>query len=112
MMPAKDGSGELVPVVQEYVLNTYERFDGYNVAAADAYWAKTAEYWASVREKWDDVSVANGGIRIAQEANYGTDIAAELLQLADAINKGETSSEEASAQALALIEEGTSLGGG
>ncbi|MEO0872749.1 MAG: DUF6607 family protein, partial [Pseudomonadota bacterium] len=38
MMPAKDGSGELVPVVQEYVLNTYERYDDYNIAAADSYW--------------------------------------------------------------------------
>ena len=111
MMSAEDGSGRLTPVVQEYVLNTYERFDDYNVAAAEAYWENTSEFWAAVRNKWKEVSLTNGGIRIGQEANYGTDIAAELLKLADAINKGESSTEEAKARALALIDEGTALGG-
>lgn len=112
MMPAPDGSGELVPVVQEYVLNTYERFDGYNVAAAEAYWDMTADYWNAVRAKWDEVAETTGGIRIAQEANYGTDIAAELLKLADAIKQGETPAEEATAKAVALIETGTARSGG
>ncbi len=112
MMPADEGSSELVPVVQEYVLNTYERFDGYNVAAADAYWSKTAEYWAAVRSKWDDVAQARDGIRIAQEANYGTDIAAELLRLADAINNGETEVDEATNVAVALIEDASGQNGG
>ena len=112
MMPAGDGSGELVPVVQEYVLNTYERFNDYNVAAAESYWANTAEFWSAVRGKWDEVAQETGGIRIAQEANYGTGIAAQLLKLADAVNKGETSSDDATTGALALIENGTALGGG
>jgi len=112
MMPAEDGSGELVPVVQEYVLNTYERFDEYNVAAADSYWEKTGAYWDAVRAKWDNVAETSGGIRIAQEANYGTDIAQELLKLADAIKTGETASDEATARALALIETGTARSGG
>jgi len=63
MMPAEDGSGELVPVVQEYVLNTYERFDDYDVPAADAYWEKTKDYWAEIRAKWDEVAEQNGGKR-------------------------------------------------
>ncbi|MEL6542882.1 MAG: DUF6607 family protein [Pseudomonadota bacterium] len=108
MMPAEDGSGELVPVVQEYVLNTYERFDDYNVEAAENYWAKTKDYWAAIRAKWDEVKRANGGIRIEQEPNEGNSgIGAELLQLADAIKKGETPSNEATEKALALIEEST-----
>ncbi len=112
MMPAEDGSGELVPVVQEYVLNTYQRFADYNVAAADRYWANTSQFWAAVRSKWDQVAEEQGGIRIAQEANYGTDIAAELLRLADAINTGESSSADATQTALALIDEGTQRNGG
>ena len=116
MMPAPDsagdGSGKLVPVVQEYVLNTYERFDDYNVAAADTYWEKTSAYWDAVRAKWDQVATTTGGIRVSQEANYGTDIAAELLKLADAIKDGETASDEATAKALALIETGTARSGG
>jgi hypothetical protein len=112
MMPAKDDSGKLVPVVQEYVLNTYERFDEYNVAAADSYWEKTGPYWDAVRAKWDEVATTTGGIRVAQEANFGTDIAGELLKLADAIKDGETASDEATAKALALIETGTARSGG
>ncbi|MEL6528841.1 MAG: DUF6607 family protein [Pseudomonadota bacterium] len=112
MMPAKDGSGDMVPVVQEYVLNTYERYDDYNVAAAEEYWSKTESYWAAIRGKWDEVMEANGGIRIEQEPNVGTSIAGELLKMADAIKKGEASSDEATAKALAMIEEGTSQNGG
>ena len=114
MMPAEDGSGEMVPVVQEYVLNTYERFDDYNVEAAETYWAKTKDYWAAIRAKWDEVMLANGGIKIEQNPEVGTSIAGELLKMADAIKKGETSSDEATANALAMIESGTSaaLGGG
>jgi hypothetical protein len=115
MMPAKDGSGDLVPVVQEYVLNTYERFDGYNVAAADEYWAKTQDYWAAVRAKWDAVMIANGGITIEQKPKSGnSSIGSELLQIADAIKDGETAADDATAKAIAMIEEGTSaaLNGG
>lgn len=108
--PAEGGDPK--PVVQEYVLNTYERFDGYNVAAAETYWDKTRAYWDAVRAKWDAVAEANGGIRIAQEAGAGTAIANELLTLADAIKDGKQTSEAASAKAVALIEEGTSGKGG
>lgn len=107
MMPASNGSGEAVPVVQEYVLNTYERFDDYNVAAADAYWESTRDYWHAVRKRWDEQALANGGIVIAQEPNFGTTIAQELLTMADAIHKGEATLEEATANALAMITDGT-----
>ena len=104
----------MVPVVQESVLNTYERYDGYNVAAAEDYWSKTESYWAAIRAKWDEVSLANGGIQIEQNPEVGTSIAGELLKMADAIKNGETTADEATATALAMIEEGTSSarGGG
>ena len=108
----KDGSGKPVPVVQEYVLNTYERFNGYNVAAAEAYWAKTAPYWEAVRAKWAEVAAAQGGIRIEQEASAGTNIADELLILADLIKEGKTNIADASAKATAMIAEGTARKGG
>lgn len=113
MMPAPDGTaGKAVPVVQEYVLNTYERFDGYNVAAAETYWAKTKGYWDAVRRQWDAVAEANGGIRIAQEAQAGTTIAGELMALADAIKDGKETPEAASAKAVALIADNTARKGG
>ena len=115
MMTPKDAGkegGKPVPVVQEYVLNTYERFSGYNVAAAEAYWAKTAPYWEAVRAKWAEVAAAQGGIRIEQEASAGTQIADELLILADLIKEGRTTIADASAKATALIAEGTARKGG
>lgn len=112
MIAPADGAGEATPVVQEYVLNTYERFNGYNVAAAETYWEKTKGYWDAVRGKWDEVAEANGGIRIAQEAGAGTTIANELMTLADKIKDGKETPEAASARALALIEEGTARSGG
>jgi len=111
MMTPK-GGGEARPVVQEYVLNSYERFNGFNVAAAETYWEKTKAYWEAVRRKWEEVAERTGGIRIAQEASAGTTIADELLMLADAIKHGKQNPEAASAKALALIEEGTSHKGG
>ncbi len=112
MMPSPDGSGQLVPVVQEYVLNTYERFDGYNVKAAEDYWAKTAPYWQAVRATWDELAATQGGIRIAQEASAGTQIADELLILADLVKEGKADVAEASARAAAMIAEGTARKGG
>jgi hypothetical protein len=112
MMPDEAGSGELVPVVQEHVLNTYERYDGYEIAAAETYWEKTKDYWAAIRDKWDAVAAANGGIRIAQNPEVGTTIADDLLTMADAIKNGETSSDEATANAIALIADGTTQVGG
>ncbi len=52
--------GELKPVVQEYVLNTYTRFSDYDTKAADAYWAATKGYWAAIRAKWDEVAASEG----------------------------------------------------
>ena len=56
--------GKLVPIVQETVLNTYTRFDGFDVKAADDYWAKTKSFWAAVRAGWDRVAAAKGGIAV------------------------------------------------
>ncbi|MEO0463161.1 MAG: DUF6607 family protein [Pseudomonadota bacterium] len=112
MMPAKDGSGKLVPVVQEYVLNTYERYEDYNVEAAETYWSKTKDYWNAVRAKWNEVAASTGGIQIEQNPQVGTSIAGELLTMADAIKNDETSSEEATQKALALIADGTMQNGG
>ena len=112
MIAPTEGAGDAQPVVQEYVLNTYERFNGYNVAAAETYWDKTKDYWNAVRAKWDEVAEANGGIRIAQEPSAGTTIASELMLLADAIKDGKQTPESARDTALALIADNTSGKGG
>jgi len=98
---------ELVPVVQEYVLNTYTRFDGYDVQAADDYWAATSGYWAAVRAEWDRVAEANGGIRITEEAQAGTVISARLLGIADEVQSGALAASEAIDEATSLIRQNT-----
>ncbi len=101
----KDGT--LAPIVQEYVLNTYTRFDGYNVKAADDYWAATRAYWGAVRAEWARIADEKGGIGIQEEAETGTVISARLMQLADDIQSGKTTTAKASGEARRLIAENT-----
>ena len=68
-MGTKDG--KLVPIVQEYVLNTYIKYDQYDVKAADDYWAATKDYWAAVRGVWAERVEATGGVWLQEEANRG-----------------------------------------
>lgn len=101
-MGLKDGKP--VPIVQETVLNTYQRFDGYDVKAADAYWAKTKDYWAAVRAAWTRVAETKGGIAIPEEAETGTVISARLLAIADDIQAGKVTTADGSSEAKALID--------
>lgn len=96
--------GKIVPIVQEYVLNTYTRFDGYDVKLADAYWAATKEYWAAVRSAWDTVAATKGGIAIGEEAQTGTVISARLMAIADDLLAGKQSQDTAIAEAKRLID--------
>lgn len=104
-LATKDGT--LVPIVQESVLNTYTKFDGYNVKAADDYWAATKDYWAAVRAEWDRVANGKGGIGIGEEAATGTVISARLMQLASDIEAGKTNPAKAIAEARKLIADST-----
>ena len=99
--------GEVVPIVQEYVLNTYTRSDDYNVQAADDYWAATSGYWAAIRAQWDLVAERNGGIGIEEEAETGTVISGRLLELADEVQAGTTTQAAAIAEAIGLIDSNT-----
>jgi len=99
--------GKLVPIVQEYVLNSYTRADDYNVQAADAYWAATRDYWAAVRAAWDNVAATKGGIAIQEEAETGTVIAGRLLEIADQIQAGSMTGAAGIAEARRLIDTNT-----
>lgn len=102
--------GKLIPIVQESVLNTYRKFDGYPVAAADRYWEKTGGYWKAVRDEWDAVMARTGGITIEEEAETGTVISGRLLDMGTRISKGEMAESAAIAEARNLIRAGTSGG--
>lgn len=104
--------GKDTPIVQEYVLNTYTRFDGFNVKAADDYWAATKGYWAAIRAEWDRIAAAKGGIRITEEADHGTVISGRVLEIADEIQAGKIKEGEAIRTAKALMDQATKAAGG
>lgn len=99
--------GALVPIVQEYVLNSYTRSDGFAFTAADTYWAATQEYWTAVRGEWARIADENGGIGIQEVAETGTVISARLMELADEIQAGTTQTPTAIAEARRLIADHT-----
>ncbi len=99
----KSGEGGAVPYVQESVLNSYKKFNGYDVSAANDYWTKTQGYWAAVREAWDEVIAKNGGIAIEEEAQTGTVISARLLTMGTEISDGKLSEADAVKEARSLI---------
>ena len=99
--------GKMVPFVQEYVLNTYTKFDGYNVKAADEYWAATRGMWAAVRAEWDRIAATKGGIRLMEVGETGSAVSARLLQIADELQAGKITEAKAIAEAKALMQQGT-----
>jgi hypothetical protein len=106
-MKMGQADGELQPVVQEYVLNTYTRFSDYDTGAADAYWAATKGYWDAIRAEWDAIAEAKGGIRIQEEAETGTVIAGRLLEMADEIQTGTMTEAAATTEAKKLMQDNT-----
>lgn len=101
--------GKLVPIVQEYVLNNYIKYDQYDTKAADTYWAATKDYWAAVRAEWARVAQEKGGIAIDEKADTGTIISGRLLEIADEIQEKKISVQAAMTEAKKLINENTKI---
>ncbi len=94
--------GAIATFAHEVVLNTYDRFDDFNTVLADAYWEKSAEYWAGVRAAWDHAA-GDGIVRVAEEAEFGSVIAADLMGWAEEIVAGTLSTADALERARVLI---------
>jgi hypothetical protein len=103
--------GKLLPVVSEYVLNSYTRFDGYNTKAATDYWAATKGFWAAVRTEWDRIAAAKGGIQVMEVAETGSAVSARLLEIADDLQAGKLTQKDAIVQAIKLMDSGTGMVG-
>ncbi len=106
-MATAAGSPEPVAIVQEDVINTYDRSTSYSPKPGDDYWAATKDYWAAVRDLWDGVIAAHGGIHVQEEAQTGVVTGPPLMDLAEKIQSGELTTEAAIAQARTIISEGT-----
>ena len=101
--------GRLVAIVHEDGVNTYDRFNGYQVAAADAYWTDTQAYWAGVREMWDDAIARRRGVYVEEEAQNGAVTGPTLMGLADRIHNDEIETAPALAEAQTAITTATSV---
>ncbi|OJU10648.1 MAG: hypothetical protein BGN86_00685 [Caulobacterales bacterium 68-7] len=97
----KDGKSQTY--AHEVVLNTYEKFSGYDVAAGDKYWNATKSYWAAVRTAWDKEIAAGKGVAVTEEAQNGSVTGPKLMGLADDVAEGKTTEQAAVTEAQALI---------
>jgi hypothetical protein len=95
--------GREVTFVHEVALNTYRRSDKFNWAAADAYWSKTRDYWAQVRAGWDRQFAQNKVVAVAEEAQMGSLTSPLLMDLAEKIADGKTTTAQAAAIAAPFI---------
>jgi hypothetical protein len=102
-------SGKLAPIVQEYVLNSYTKATDFNPKPGDDYWDATKDYWTPIRAEWDRIAAAKGAIIIQEEAETGTVIAGRLLELADEIVAGKTTTAKALAEAKRLMDANTKV---
>lgn len=94
--------GTPVAFAREYGLNTYARQAIPDAAAADAYWLATQGYWKIVRGIWVEAA-GDGVLKVREEADRGSEIAARLMDLADDVSDKKKSEEAAAAEARALI---------
>jgi len=95
--------GEPIAIVQEDVVNTYDRSTSYSPKAGDDYWAATKDYWAAVRDAWDAAIAKDNGVYVEEEAQTGVITGPPLMDLAQKIQDGEITTESAIAQARTTI---------
>lgn len=104
--PAVPG-GELRAVVQEDVVNTYERSTSWSTRPGDDYWAATRDYWAEVRAFWDAAIASGQGLTLEEEATTGVVTGPPLMDLAARIASGELDTGAAVEQARLIVAQAT-----
>lgn len=93
-------------LVREIGVNTYERSDDFDTAIGDDYWSETADLWAEIRKEWSRIERENAefGLTIQGEPE---ELYMKILNLADSVEKGEKTSDEAAAAGRDVIAEYT-----
>ena len=99
--------GEVVPFVQESVLNTYAASDEFDPSPGESYWANTQGYWAAVRNAWDEAIAAHDGVTLTEEPQMGNTISETLYNLGLQVDAGEIDEATAIAQARETIRTAT-----
>jgi hypothetical protein len=99
--------GEPIAIVQEDVVNIYDRSTSYSPKAGDDYWAATQTYWAAVRDVWDAAIAKGNGVHVEEEAQSGVVTGPPLMDLAQKIQNGEITTEAAIVEGRRVIETAT-----
>lgn len=107
MASGQGDEGQPIAVVQEDVINSYERSTSYSTKPGDDYWSATQGYWSAVRDQWDAVVAANNGVHLQEDGPTGSVTGMPLMDLAQKIADGETTEADAVAQARTIITEAT-----
>lgn len=89
-------------LVREIGVNTYRKFEDFDIAVADDYWADTESYWAEVRAEWTRMETQHDAfaIKLAGEPEA---LYFELLGLAEAYRNNEKTLDAAVAEAREVI---------
>lgn len=95
-------SGEPTALVREIGINTYRKFEEFPVHAADDYWTATADFWAGVRAEWARIADENQRFAITIKGET-EDLYMPLLDLAGAIQDGETETDAAIEEAKKVM---------
>ena len=99
-------SGEPQTLVREVAVNTYTRYDAFEIDIADDYWDETEDFWADIRAAWNTIEAENDtfGLTIFGEPE---EFYMKILGLASAVNDGDKDADEAAEEARTIIAEYT-----
>ena len=87
-------------LVREIAVNTYDKFDDFDIATAERYWAATADFWRDVRTAWNQVAARSDSVTIKQEIDDKV-LWERMLELADP--DGDDQARSAGAREIAQV---------
>ena len=95
-------SGAPQTLVREIAINTYKKFDDFDVAVGNDYWTATEAFWADIRNEWSQIEAENDkfGLTIQGEPE---ELYIEILSLANDVNDGVKTTEDAAEKARSVI---------
>ena len=89
-------------IAREQGVNTYRPNTQFDASVATDYWAATKGFWAEVRKEWDKLEVAGTSFGLTVQGEPEP-VYEPLLELADKIDAGETTTAEAVVKARQVI---------
>lgn len=93
-------------LVREVGVNTYTRFDDFDVAVAESYWAETAEYWKMVRAAWSALEQTQDTFALTLKGEP-EDLYNPLLEMSFSIQEGTMDARSAAVEARKVIKQYT-----